>query len=503
MNTQPPKRPWWKTTLKAAALLAALILSLAVFAAVALSWTGRHDWARVKADLTTRGEPLLLATLMPPPIPDTRNFFADPMWDELADMVDAEENGIPLKRPRLPKGERQLDGLDRQLTAGERETLRAAFPEFMVQDNASIMTLIHPAFEAALEGKPSEQRRTAEFILAVTDLTEPILSRLRVLAERPDARFGPGVFQFLESLIDNTSYHMRLVQLLQARIWSEVTLGRTEEAHRDLVLLLRIPNTLVSMPFMITGLIYLATETLALDTLESTLSTGGWTESQLKEIEHRLAGANYPSAVATALRGERGFQNQFFEQLTNKNASLPDGSPAHEMWSGPIPSLWLSIFGAGEEARRNSIYQNWIDVLDVASSEGLNARTFDVFNRDIKSLKDNWWNRFRYPTTSIAIPNINAIAIASAQLQDKAAQARTACALERYRLKLGEYPSELASLVPEFLPVIPTDISTLRPLIYRREGSGFQLWAPGWNEQNDEGAQDDGLWGKANAVKSG
>lgn len=55
--------------------------------------------------------------------------------------------------------------------------------------------------------------------------------------------------------------------------------------------------------------------------------------------------------------------------------------------------------------------------------------------------------------------------------------AMAAVALRRHRLDRGSYPPTLDALVPTYLPAVPIDPFTGRPLDYRTAGSGFELKA--------------------------
>jgi len=485
------KRHWIKTAIKATVFLVVLAVTLVALAAAVLSFQGRREWARVKAELTARGEPLSLAAMWPPPIPDAQNFFADPLWMELADIVDVETDvegqKVVLKQVRLPKGKRQIDALNRALTPDERRALASAFPEFPVSAGSTVAGLVRQAFKTSKSADRSARRRAAEFILAVTACSEPVLARLRELAQRPGARF-PLVGPEFAAGLERTSYLLMYYQLLQACVWGESNLGDNVAAHRDVMTMLRLPDALAREPLLISYLVHVSLASLALEAVDGGLRAHAWNDAELGEIERRLSGFDFPSTAAMALRGERGFGNQFLEELHE----TPEGerSASQKVWSSNFAAPWLWIFGAGDEAFRNTMFQNWIDVLDAASREGLNARTFSVFDRDVKFLKENPWNRIRYAISSMGIPNLTNIAVQSARLQDQTQQIRTVCALERYRLKNGRYPDELASLVPDFLPAVPKDIVTLQPLRYRREGGGFLLWTPGWNETNQGGDEE-------------
>lgn len=64
----------------------------------------------------------------------------------------------------------------------------------------------------------------------------------------------------------------------------------------------------------------------------------------------------------------------------------------------------------------------------------------------------------------------------------------TAIALKRYQLEHGNYPSDLNSLVTEFLPKVPLDPVDGRPLRYRRNADGtFLLYSVGENGLDDGG----------------
>ncbi|HUA67704.1 MAG TPA: hypothetical protein VMA13_04075, partial [Candidatus Saccharimonadales bacterium] len=69
----------------------------------------------------------------------------------------------------------------------------------------------------------------------------------------------------------------------------------------------------------------------------------------------------------------------------------------------------------------------------------------------------------------------------------------TAIALKRYQLKHGNYPADLNSLVPEFLPAVPLDPVDGQPLRYRPNADGtFLLYSIG-----DDGVDDGGVPGKS------
>jgi hypothetical protein len=64
-----------------------------------------------------------------------------------------------------------------------------------------------------------------------------------------------------------------------------------------------------------------------------------------------------------------------------------------------------------------------------------------------------------------------------------------AIAAERYRLKYGQWPDKLETLVPEFLAEVPGDPFDLpNPLRLVRTVDGLVVYSIGWNLRDDAGS---------------
>ena len=88
----------------------------------------------------------------------------------------------------------------------------------------------------------------------------------------------------------------------------------------------------------------------------------------------------------------------------------------------------------------------------------------------------------------LLLPALGAAARKFANGQATVDLARTAIALERYRLARGEYPEKLDGLAPQFIAEVPHDVVNGQPLNYRRTANGqFVLYSLGWNEKDDDG----------------
>ncbi len=83
---------------------------------------------------------------------------------------------------------------------------------------------------------------------------------------------------------------------------------------------------------------------------------------------------------------------------------------------------------------------------------------------------------------------------------DKAAASETyfrltiiSFALAAHRIEQGRYPAELSGLVPEYLPEIPGDVFSGKPLVYRLEGEGYVLYSIGANLLDDGGVEEEDI----------
>ncbi len=70
--------------------------------------------------------------------------------------------------------------------------------------------------------------------------------------------------------------------------------------------------------------------------------------------------------------------------------------------------------------------------------------------------------------------------------------ARSAVAVERYRLKNGNVPEKLEELVPSFLSQVPLDPFDGKPLRYKKTATGYKVYSIGSDGDDDGGADGSG-----------
>jgi hypothetical protein len=90
---------------------------------------------------------------------------------------------------------------------------------------------------------------------------------------------------------------------------------------------------------------------------------------------------------------------------------------------------------------------------------------------------------------SLMIPTLQKLHDTMDRVEQTQANLQVAFALAAYRADTGRYPVRLDDLAPKYLPTIPGDLFSGKPLIYRPTENGYLLYSVGVN-----GIDEDGRW---------
>lgn len=463
--------------------------------ALALSWfshQGRKDWEQTKADLLARGEKLSLSEYLPPPLPDEQNFYADPLWAELADVVEVQKEGVSVPEVRLPKGRRQLDGLNHQLSLIDLEALQHNFPGLIPPgEKRGCLELARSVWKNAGREEPATRHRAGEMILALLSYSEPTLSRLEYLSQRSGAWLAESPSQRLDPntaiwLAEYLSYFLQIGQILQLRAVANLMTERPQEAVRDIRSLQKFAAILGQDPLLISFMVRTSMDQMALAATTFGIQHRLWSENELREMEGSLQNFQAGLLAARALRGERGFFNESLESFSRE--PFREDSPLKVL--GP----YFPIFGAGDLAAANRIFQTLIETAEGMETRGIHAEQVPD-PATSKRLSHPLW-RITHIMTALSLPPLTSHLEKTALLQTQINQTRLAIALERYRLREGVYPETLEALVPHILPELPPDVIMMQPMPYRRIAPDeFVLWSFGWDGKN-QGGESEWTWGR-------
>ncbi len=443
------------------------------------------------------------ASIIPAAVPDDQNFALTPVVASCYEMY-FDKNGHELK----PRNTNVVDRLSilswRDISY---ETQREQVPDSLGWHAAQKVDL--KAWQAFFRSPPptnsvltnsfpvAPQAQTpAEDVLLALSKYDSVIEEIRQASRLPYSRFpltydSEDPFSIILPHLGGLKFSEKAVRL---RSVAELQNNQTELAVEDVRLGLYLANSLRTEVFPISQLVRLAMLEIALQPVWEGLADHRWSEPQLIALDEELAKfdflADYPKAQkseiffsaeeANYLRRHRDYARQFaqmgithsddasfkfdiyrympggwFYQSAVKNGrTLMGYLPAVNCDSGTISP---AIIRQADDAARNDV--SFFDPL---------ASLKNMFNADYL-----WTGNF-----------LKKIAAGQSDVN----LARTAIALERYRLAHGEYPESLDALAPQFIAQVPHDVIGGQPLKYRRTNDGqFVLYSIGWNETDDGG----------------
>jgi len=323
------------------------------------------------------------------------------------------------------------------------------------------------------------------------------LDELRAASQLPDSRYPVNYDS--ESpwaiLLPHLAQLRSCAMLLQLRSAAELQNGQLDKALDDVRLTLQLADKVRTEPILISHLVRAAMVQLALQSIWEGLAGRKWSDAQLAALDAELARLDFVAAYRLGLRGDLGGQTGEMELIRRKPEHLQDiadswdfdGHSTHYalptgLASHLIPSGWLY---QNEYRSVRLLLEDYLPLADAAQgtfSPSLARRGDQVLAAETKSAGlFNWYER-------IMLPALGNSARKFAYGQASVNLARTAIALERYRLAHGAYPESLDALTPQFIAKRPHDVINGQPLNYCRTPDGqFMLYSIGWNEMDDGG----------------
>jgi hypothetical protein len=465
---------------------------LVLITLIALAWAienarGYHAWKKYRKEWEARGEVFEMAKLIPPEVPDEKNFAMTPLLKPLFQytigsnsMVWMDTNG--LERLEHTGPELEVRNRTNNLSLGNVE--QGTFADLATCADYYRGNTNFPQVA-------DEHSGAAQVILTALKKFAPEISELKEAAHsRPYSRFPVHYTEepYWNILLRHLAHIKGLTQLTQMRAVAELELGDNESALADLKLGMRVADSIQGEPLLISDMVRAAATSINAQTVREGLVRHRWTPDQLKELEAYYAQLDFLHDYKTAMRGERAFCLGGIDYMRRKgwkaaSMQVSDEKSGQMMDSGPLwilPSGWC--------------YQNMLNVSRFHQQFTLPAVDENARRVNPQLTKEGitWVNSQQRGPYNIFLlmlaPALDKAVLHSARAQTLVDETRVACALARYRLEKGTLPEALSALTPEFLKSVPADLFDGQPLRYRREQDGsYHLYSIGWNEKDDGG----------------
>lgn len=445
--------------------------------------------------------------LVPPPVPDNENFGATPFFNRLF------EKGAKASDSRWPDDFSRADQWPRhvpKLAESQQGRLTGRFPTDLVawktafERSRDVLQSSNGESEIEVleQVDPAANAAAAAFVLDALQPYAPVLSELQAARVRPYTRFA--VRYDWENpwaiLLPHLAVIKRTSQLLRLKASAELAAGRTEAALQDVLLLLRLADAPKDEPTLISQLVRVACFEISLHPIWEGLANRRWSEPQLQTLQATLESFDFLKDLKRVLAAERTWGSLTIALLRDRRTpNLSRFLLSSEDQKDVEP--WLQEADrAFENCPRDwfeAEQKNYCQLSDELVAPGFDLGARRVFPRVSEENAHRLEKAFSQRDTLLEKHLVFAklLLLPSPKVQLKLAGAQVsadlavvACALERHQLRTGQYPQDLAALVPQFLNQLPHDVVNGQPLHYQRTSDGrFLLYSVGWNESDDGG----------------
>jgi len=256
-------------------------------------------------------------------------------------------------------------------------------------------------------------------------------------------------------------------------------------AVRSIVSAFGLARSLESEPTLISQLVRIACQGLAVSSLGQLMNRTNFEDEQLVNLSEAVLEARAPSAMSRAFVGERCMYLTTLSVSPMEIARLISDEP-DSVLEANLTNLAFTLHRlAGLTDRSTIIYLDLMEEYIEAAQLPFNERreAFEVIDARCREV---WRKDFVLPHLMGAIKRSNEISLRCiAHLR----AAQTVIAVQRYRLATGELPDALADLLPTYLEAVPKDPFDGNELRYKKLEPGFVVYSVG-EDLSDDGGQE-------------
>ncbi|MBN1359103.1 MAG: hypothetical protein JW993_00855 [Sedimentisphaerales bacterium] len=294
------------------------------------------------------------------------------------------------------------------------------------------------------------------------------LSLLHEAAGIEDCRYGWDYTDLVNGVPPWESVK-RCARLLRLRTAVDVYAGDSASALTHIKDQLQLGRSLCREPGVVNYLFRIACYGIALEGLEQTLSAVALSDPQLMSLSETISSAKATLDFVQAVVTERCFMIELVRY------------PARHSPPGPAGGFLQLLSDRG-----------LADVLDYASAS-IEAAKLPSAQRlaKFRQIADRVDERFSSLHLDLlgtaAMTPMDRAAGLDVRMWAQSDMARTALAIERYRLAAGNVPERLEELVPQYLKEVPVDPFDSQAIRYKRADPGYQLYSILEDGQDNDG----------------
>lgn len=233
-----------------------------------------------------------------------------------------------------------------------------------------------------------------------------------------------------------------------------------------------VARTLVKLPIIISELVAQAQSALTTEGLEQVVNRTTLTDAHLVQIDAALYESYDPDSMVRALAAERCFGLHMADEPSNYG-------PGN--LSVAVAGI-LRVLGVVDLSLIRHL-DRMAEAIEIAQREPW-KRKQAIETAEARYNTSGIWSILNWltpPSARLIVINLQGMA--------RMQVARTALAVERYRLATGQLPEDLSELVPSHLEEIPLDPFDGRPLRYKKRDGGYVVYSVGPDGTDDGGTE--------------
>ena len=364
---------------------------------------------------------------------------------------------------------------------------------------------------------PPDTRGWAE-LEAQMKAAQKTLQRLRAALKDPAADAGPPT-----NMIFTRFGTRRLIrdEVRTAEVWlmgameSDLHQGRLEDALQSLEALAGLARLGRDEPAWVDQVSRVSFANLGLAATWEALQAPGWTEPQLQRLQQAWAPVDLVDAVEKAFVGQRAGGYEMFAFTRRYGGAALDRLLAPNAVPASLKGRLLEFLGNYvimpayklTSIDRDELFylrnmQEAITALRLLKAHRPWAEAkprLDQVATNFHALADST-RRLRYILSTMVRPYYGRAGENAVHAETERQMALAAIALKRFQLRHGSLPPNLEALVPEFLPTVPHDYLSAKPLGYRLQADGsYVLYSVG-DDGKDDGGDPTPLAGNFNVL---
>ena len=509
----PKKRSWRWRFFRFVVLGFFGLVTLFVLFHTVENWRGKRAWDKYRKEQEAKGVSFDFNSIVPPPVPDEKNFAMTPL---LKPLLDLNPPGIH-PRQRDSNGVARANSISGLMPLPINVATNWLHPRsWRLGGRLNLEGLQQDIFASTNLPHRAEMSTPAEDVLYALKQHDAALSELFMASQsRPLSRFNVNYEEESKPaiLLPHLAPVKNIIEVLRMRAIASLAAGKNEPAFSDVNLMLRLTESIDSEPFLISKLVRIACIEMSVTAIWEGLVGHSWTEEQLKALQTRLSSYDLIKDGWHGFEGERQAGNHTIEFLrkyphmmgrigyNSGGANWPYAAGGEKHWFKLIPSGWFYF----EQVNYNTAYVEFIMAAASRTKDQVDLKklkeTSKAMERELAD-RNPWKAVSKHRILShLLLPWVKNFAQKSVYAQSTIDLAIVAMGLERYHLRHQDYPASLDALVPDYVLLLPQDIAVKSPFKYeRRSKDAFSLWSVGWNQKDDGGVVAMGT-GKATVIK--